>query len=109
MAVSNSLFSKNKEDLNSKINYLIKEESIDIEYKNALERWLVWFKKNYDLITLPDITEKSKFYRAFYSDPDLFGIQIWETSEADDTLKIWSSNVVFSDYHELNDDKTIII
>ncbi len=75
----NLLYSSNKEELMAKIKTLV-QSGEGGKYQEPLEKWLVWFEKNYSEIKLENLLFPN-FYRAYYCDRDIFSVQIWIEDE----------------------------
>lgn len=100
----NLLYSMNKEELKYKIIQLVDSRDCG-KYQLPLEKWLSWFLKNEDKIQLEEM-EFPYFYRAYYSDRNIFSIQIWiEDEGVKSHLKSVYSNVP----NELSDFETIFV
>lgn len=103
---NNILFSKNKNELLYKINIIINDDQIKIEYRECFKKWINWYEKNEESIKLVNLEGTNKFYRAYYNE-GIYGIQIWELRE--DNLIFWHRNLYVSEPDVLDDTSTVII
>jgi hypothetical protein len=72
------LYSKNKKELNEKVVALIDDKQLDLKYRVTLKAWHKWFTMIYENLELPTL-ETNEFFRAYYSHPHYYAIQIWRT------------------------------
>ena len=100
------LFSKNKEELLSKIVMIINDDTIKEEIRGYFKEWRKWFNENGKSIELKDLSSTNNFYRAYYHS-GIFGIQIWELN--DEGLVVWKKNIYVSGPDVLDDTDTIVI
>lgn len=84
-----SVYSKDKNELNEKIISLINSKELGREYRRTLKEWHNWFIDIYEELEMP-VLEDPEFYRAFYSSPDYYSIQIWRKSTINDKMRQYS-------------------
>lgn len=99
--MNNLLFSKNKNELITKINTLIDILNEDSLHKACLLKWKQWFIKHENEIVLPELPS-DKFYRAYFNnemdiDNPVFGIQLWKMSKNQDNVIVCDFNLYSSD------------
>lgn len=99
------IYSKNAEELVNKVDQLIQNQSENSKYLIPLKSWKSWYYKNRDKIILEQL-ENNLFYRAYYCDPNIYGIQIWEFNGE---LKIWRCNYIMNANDERNSQETTVI
>lgn len=102
------IFTKTKNELLEKANYIIKKPYIEDFHKECLSYWIEWFEKNYDQIDLPDLNETKFFYRIYWNiETKMVGIQKWK--DADEDLVVWEENIYVSKPDVLDGKETIVI
>lgn len=102
-------YSKTKQELASKVIYIIDHSNGSEKHYIPLKSWLKWFESRNEQIELIPIETDKHFYRAFYSDPGIYGIQIWVRDETKPNILVSGRMVYCSDFHENNDEETIIV
>lgn len=100
-----AIYSQNEEELINKIDLLIKNQSTDSKYLSPLKSWKSWFFKNREKINLKQLNN-NLFYRAYYCEPNIYGIQIWKF---DEDIKVWQCNYIMNANVERNSQETTII
>lgn len=102
----NRIFSQSKKELEDKIKFYIENDSeIDEYHKKSLSKWNEWFYSNYDKIELCNL-QNNMFYRAYFEEPDIYGIQLWED---EGEYYVWNTNLYVNKDLEENGEDTVII
>lgn len=99
------IYSRNADELICKIDKMIENQSQDSKYLAPLKSWKSWYYKNRDKIVLKQLKDHF-FYRAYYCDPNVYGIQIWKF---ENELRIWQCNYIMNGNDDKNSQETTII
>ena len=102
------IFTKSKEELYEKADFIINEVETSEIHKKSIKRWIEWFKKNYDKINLENLNETDYFYRIYWNiETNMVGIQKWKDADVD--LVVWEENLYVSKADVLDGEQTIVL
>lgn len=102
------IFTKSKEELYEKADFIINEVETSEIHKKSIKRWIEWFKKNYDKINLENLNETDYFYRIYWNiETNMVGIQKWKDADVD--LVVWEENLYVSKPDVLDGEQTIVL